>query len=166
MTTFAELFASRPAAPVAEPKDLMLLAVQRQVDEAVSMRDFAFPVVSALPPTELFADDEYNEPFEPDEVDIGLDIPDLDTEKDTSSFGLEAYFGDISADNFDIGPEEDGPRLPPTLPPVDKALDGVRKIVKPGFTELSRFGAPALEYDPQRAELHNMLRRLIRGMQG
>lgn len=170
--TYADIFRPRTkTAPV--PTDLIELARQ-QIEPVISLED-PYAYLDAPPP-------ELTGPFGMSEDEIAdlapktsapelpttaitPDIP--ETPEGAGSYGLEQYFGDVSVDPFGDSTPAAGSSATglPNLDTVSKALDGVRKIVRPGFGALSKYGAPALEYDPKQAELNNMLRRLIRGMQ-
>lgn len=166
--TYVDIFRPRTKlAPV--PADLIDLA-QQQIESVIGLQDpYAY--------TEEVPEETTPGPFgmSQDDIaaltpstDVPVDVPppDLDLPEpvaDESSFGLTSYFGDVSADPF--GDNTSTPESLPDAFKISKALDGVRGVVRPGFAALSKFGAPALDYDPKQAELNNMLRRLIRGMQ-
>ncbi len=172
--TYADIFRPRSqAAPV--PVDLIELARQ-QVESVIGLEDpYAYldtPPPSAVPtgPFGMSEDEIANLTPRTEQPEVSLGLPELDIpepEDNTGAYGLEQYFGDVSVDPFgnnDPANSSSATGLP-NLDTVSKALDGVRKIVRPGFGALVKHGAPALDYDPKQAELNNMLRRLIRGMQ-
>lgn len=157
-------FVPRPSRVRPAPQDVLLSAIKTQVDEALGEYNSILPPV---PGSDTYAHEMSETPEieateGEEEIDIGLPTSKNNEPVDTGEEELAAYFSDISSDPFGTNT----PMQINAIPPVEKALEGVKKIVKPGFLELSRHGAPALDYDTKQAELHNMLRRLVRRLQG